>query len=231
MSEEPPCLINEERLERRDCFRVVDESIGPMQNVEKQRFNEFRVTIHSFKVEALEPRQRERVFLVVKDLLVLTAAHPLLQPAGQGLLQGVCQHAQGPQIRRQNVEVLNLRIQVFHFSLAQRIETAPFGQHFHQGEQEIQVFPRRLQRERVDGELGVFRAHLQISAAEELRNAAEASTQIEDESIGRILLQVRYQEIEKERFPRSGTAQDNRVRCVLIVQVQEIRIAVVCLQL
>src|SRR5207253_1210825 len=144
------------------------------------------------------------VFLVVKDLLVLTAAHPLLQPASQRLLQGVCQHAQGPQIRRQNVKVLNLRVQVFLFSLAEGIETAPFGQHFHQGEQKIQVFPRRLQRERVDGELGMFRAHLQISAAEELRNAAKAPTEIEDESIGSILLQIRYQEIEEERFPRSG---------------------------
>src|SRR5438045_1693440 len=144
MAEEPPCFINEERLERRDCFWAVDEGIRPMQNVDEQWLNEFRITIHSLKVEALEPRQRESVLLIVKDLLVLTAAHPLFQPASQGLLQGVCQHAQGPQIRRQNVKVLNLRVQVFLFSLAEEIETAPFGQHFHQGEQKIQVFPRRF---------------------------------------------------------------------------------------
>src|SRR5579859_426011 len=153
MTEETPCLINEECLERRDCFRAVDEGIGPVQNVEKERLNQFGVTIHSLKVEALEPRQRERVFLVVEGLLVLTTAHPLFQPACQGLLQGVCQHTQGPQLRRENVEVLNLRVQVFLFSLAQWIETAPFSQHLYQGEQEIQVFPRRLKRKRVDGEL------------------------------------------------------------------------------
>src|SRR5207302_4450333 len=76
----------------------------------------------------------------------------------------------------------------------------------------------------------VLGAHLQISAAEELRNAAEAPTQIEDESIGTILLQVRYQEIDEERLPRSSAPQDNRVRRVLIMQVQKIRSAVIGLQ-
>src|SRR5437762_9718419 len=115
MAEKSPCLINEECLERRDCFRAVDGGIGPMQNVEKKRLNQFGVTIHSLKVEALESRQREGVLLIVEDLLVLTAAHPLLQPSGQGLLQGICQHTQGPQIRRQNVKVLNLGVQVLLF--------------------------------------------------------------------------------------------------------------------
>src|SRR5947209_16809771 len=123
MTEETPCFIDEERLECGHRFRVVDEGIGPMQNVKEQWLNEFRVTIHSFKVEALEARQRERVIFVVKDLLVLTTADPLLQPAGQGLLQGVCQHAQGPQIRRQKAEDMNLRIQASLFILAQRIES------------------------------------------------------------------------------------------------------------
>src|SRR5437764_13530001 len=107
MTEETPCFINEECLERGHRFRAVDEGIGPVQNVEKERLNQFRVTIHSLKVEALEPRQRERVFLVVEELLVLTTANPLFQPAGQGLLQSVNQNAQSPQIRRQNVKVLN----------------------------------------------------------------------------------------------------------------------------
>src|SRR5205807_10631314 len=151
MTEETPCLINKERLERGHRFRAVDEGIGPVQNVEKERLNQFGVTIHTLKVEALESRQRERVLLVVKDLFILTTTHPLLQPAGQGLLQGICQHAQGPQIRRQNVKVLNLRVQVFLFSLAEGIEAAPLGQDLHQGEQEIQVFPRWLKGEGVNG--------------------------------------------------------------------------------
>src|SRR5438105_1099928 len=108
MAEEAPGFVNKESLERGSCFRVIDRSIGPMQDVEEQRLNQFGVAIHAFKVEALEARERERVLFVVEDLLVLTATDPLFQLIGSRFLQRVSKNAQRAQIRRQLIQVLNL---------------------------------------------------------------------------------------------------------------------------
>src|SRR5437868_15186757 len=128
MTEKAPGLINEESFERSSCVRVIDRRIRPMQDVEQQRLNQFGVAVHAFKVEALEARERERVLLVVEDLLVLAATNPLFQLIGGRFLQRVRKNAQRAQIRRKLIQVLNLRVQVFFFSLSQRIETATFRQ-------------------------------------------------------------------------------------------------------
>ena len=74
--EEHPGLVDEERFEHRGDLAVGDDRVGPVQDVEEQWFQEFRILAHVLKVEALKRRERNAIFCVVEEESELTAACP-----------------------------------------------------------------------------------------------------------------------------------------------------------
>jgi len=63
-----------------------------------------------------------------------------------------------------------------------------------------------------------------------VREAFKASTQIEDEGVRLVLLEIGDQKIEKERFASTGAAQNHGVRHIAVMKIQEVRGVVVGLQ-
>src|SRR5579862_53435 len=80
--EKHPRLVNEERLESGSDLLVGDDGICPVENVEEQRFQNLGILAHLLEVEALEPRERNRVFGVIEEKSELAALRPLRQPFG-----------------------------------------------------------------------------------------------------------------------------------------------------
>src|SRR5208283_4912735 len=74
-----PRLVNEEGFENGRNLTVGDDGIGAVQNVEEQRFQEFRVLAHALEIEALEAGERNRVLGVVEKKPELPPASPLRQ--------------------------------------------------------------------------------------------------------------------------------------------------------
>ncbi len=54
-----------------------------MQDVEEQGLNQTGVAVHPLEIKTLEMRERQRIALVVKNVLELPAPYPLFQPIGQ----------------------------------------------------------------------------------------------------------------------------------------------------
>src|SRR5262249_31351444 len=61
----------------------------------------------------------------------------------------------------------------------------------------------------------------------EPRETLETPPEIEDEGYGSIFLQIGDQKVEQEGFPAAGAPQNHGVRGVTVVQVQEVRRAVI----
>ena len=52
--QEHPCFIDEEGFEDLGDLPVGDDGVGPVEDIEEQRFKEFRVLAHPLKVKTLE---------------------------------------------------------------------------------------------------------------------------------------------------------------------------------
>ena len=97
-----------------------------------------------------------------------------------------------------------------------------FGEHANEKRQEIQVALRWRQGKGIDLELARFEADLEIRAPEQPGQAAETSAQVEDESVRLVFLQIGDQEIQQEGFARSGAAENDGVRHVPVVKIEEV---------
>ena len=178
-----PRFVDEEGFENGGNLPVRDDGVGAMQDVEEQRFQKFRVLAHALEVEALKAGERNRVFGVVEEESELAAAGPFGEAARNVVPQGVRQHAQRAQRRVHRIQVFDL---VEEIAFGGRVEFArplPLNQDFQEESEEIEIFLRRRQRERVDLETLGFQAHANIGAAEKLREAFKAPAQIEDEGV------------------------------------------------
>src|SRR5271156_1734715 len=79
-----------------------------MQNVEQQRFQEFRVLAHTLEVKALKAGERNRVLGVVEEESELASASPLRKAARDVMPERICENAEGAQRRVHGVEVFDL---------------------------------------------------------------------------------------------------------------------------
>src|SRR6202022_212108 len=77
-----PRFIDEKGFENGRNLSVRNNGIGTMQNVEKQRFQKFRVMAHAVEVEALKTGERDRVGGVVEEESELSPSGPFGETAG-----------------------------------------------------------------------------------------------------------------------------------------------------
>src|SRR6185437_13851020 len=181
-----------------------------------------RIVPHALEIEALERRETDRVLGIVKKKPKLPALFPFVEAAVEVAAKRIAQGAQcvkGWVIEL--VEILNLLVQFAFLGSAQCIALG-FGQHANEERQKIQVVPRCRQGKRIDLEVTGFDADLQVRACKEPRQAAETPSQVEDERVRLVFLQVGDQKIQQERFARSGAAENDSVRHIPVVQIQEI---------
>ena len=63
---------------------------------------------------------------------------------------------------------------------------------------------------------------MEIRALEQPGQAAKAPAQIEDESVRFVLLQIGNQEVQQEGFARTGAPENDGVRNVPMMQIEEV---------
>ena len=117
--EKHPRLVDEERLESGSDLLVRDDRVRPMENVEKQRFENLGILAHLLEVEALEPGERDRVFGVIEEKSELAALRPLRKAFGKAVPENVRENAQRSQRRIDGIEILDLVVEV---ALGRRIK-------------------------------------------------------------------------------------------------------------
>src|SRR6202041_810119 len=113
-----------------------------MQDVEEQRFQEFRVLAHALEIEALKARERNRVFGVVEEKSELSASGPFGKTARNVVPERIRQHAKSAQRWIYCIQVLYL---VEEIALGGRIELAhplSLDQHFQEEGEEIEILFR-----------------------------------------------------------------------------------------
>src|SRR6266404_5904981 len=105
---ENPGFVDEECFERGGNLGIGNDFVGAMQDVEKQRFEEFRIPAHLLKVEALEARKGNGVSRVVEEKSKLSPAQPLGESVRQISRQSVRQNIEGAKRRLERVEIFDL---------------------------------------------------------------------------------------------------------------------------
>ena len=85
----------------------------------------------------------------------------------------------------------------------------------------------RRKRERIDREVARLVADVQVAPAEDRGQRLEAAADIEDECQRLVLLCILEQEVAEVAFAAAGHAENQRVGDFAVVQVQEVRRAVV----
>src|SRR5262249_50887024 len=79
IAKEAPGLIQDNDLEGHAVIGSQNCGIGPMQNVEQERLQNLRVTIHALKIEALKAGKAQVVLTIVKHTSIWPVRAPLAQ--------------------------------------------------------------------------------------------------------------------------------------------------------
>src|SRR6266852_5573606 len=198
-----------------------------MQDVEEERFEEFRVLTHALEVEALKPGERNGVLGVVEEESELAASGPFGEAARNVVTERVRQHAQRAQRRVYRIQVFDL---VEEIALGGRVEIArllSLNQYLQEEREKIEVFLGWWQRKRVDLEILGFKADADIRAAEKLCEAFKAPAQVEDERVRIVFLEIGDEEIQQERFSSASSPKNHGVGHIAVVEIQEVRGVVV----
>src|SRR5208282_2611806 len=171
--------------------------------------------------------ERKRVLGIVEEESVLSAACPAMQTFLQlaNDVRKVRDRALG---RLQHVHALDGIPQPAFFLEVETVSlSVALNQHTEEAEQELQVLFRLWQRERIDSEIARLLADIQVRAAEDRGQRLEAAADIEDEGQRRVFLCILQQEIGQIGLPTACHPEDQRVRNLPVMQIQEVRCAVV----
>src|SRR5580700_1926755 len=194
--EKHPGFVDEKSFENRASLAIRDNGIRAMQDVEEQRFQEFRIPAHALEVEGLEARKRNGVFGVVEQKPELPAAGPFGEAARKILAQGIGEHSERTQRGIDRVEILDLVIEIAFGRGIEFTVLLVLHQDLQEESEEVEIFLGGCKREWVDLEIPGLQTHARIGAAKQMRKAFKAPAQIEDECVGLVLLEVRDQEIQ-----------------------------------
>src|SRR4029077_6177167 len=189
--EKHPRFVDEKGLEDGRDPAIGDKRDSAIQDVEEQRFEKFGVVTHALEIETLESGEGDRVLGIVKEKSELAPLRPLSKAAGNIMAQRVRKDTEGSESRVHRIEIFNLKEKI---AFGSRVEiTAPLSlnQDLQEKGEEIQILLGRLQRKRIDFEIGGFQAHADIGAAEQLGEAFKAPTEVENEGVRLIFLKIR----------------------------------------
>ncbi len=112
--------------------------------------------------------------------------------------ESVGENSQSSQGRVNGVKILNLLVEVSLFGGIQFNGHCALKQNLNEQSQEIEVLFRGRERERIDSNVRRIDSNPYVRTAEELRDALEASAQVENEGPRVIFLQVGDEEVQKE---------------------------------
>lgn len=161
-----------------------------MQDVEEQRFQQFRRVTPSAEVEGLEILERKSVVRIVEEESILPCAGPAVEPVFQ-FADNAGEIGKGPLTRLQHVDSLNGIPELDLFLEVQFVSLViAFDEHAQQAEKKLLILSGGGQREWIDREVALLAADVQIAAAEDVRQRLEASTNVEDEGQRAVLLCV-----------------------------------------
>src|SRR6202167_2827 len=228
--QEDPRFIEEENFEHGGNLPIGDERVRAVQDVEEQRFQKFRILTHALKVEGLEAGKRNGVFGVVEQESELAAASPFGEATGEVMAQGIGEHTQGAQRRVHGIQILDLLEEV---ALGCWLELAAPGslhQNPHEQGKEIQIFLGRRQRKRIDLAIFPLQAHAHIGSLEKPRETFKAPTQIKNERVRRVFLQVGDQEVQEKAFPGARAPENHGMGHIAVVKIQKVGRVVVGLE-
>src|ERR1700686_1676888 len=107
-----PCLIYEKRLEYGTDLPAANDGVRSMQDVEQERFENFRVLAHFLEVETLETRKGNRVFRIVEEKSELAAACPLREPVGNQMSPRFSQNSKRSKLWVNRIQILDLLVEV-----------------------------------------------------------------------------------------------------------------------
>ena len=193
-----------------------------MQDIEEQWLQHFRILVHPLKVEALKTRESNRVFGIVKNEIELPTRCPFGEPVCQAAVQGVRQNGKRPKCWLDFIQVFDLAIEVAFLRGGQLQRCVPLNQNLEEKGKKIEILLGGWHRKGVDLEAGGVQPDADIGASKEPRETLETATQVEDEGIRVVLLEVRDEKIQEERFARSRAAQNHGVRHVSVMKIQEV---------
>ena len=152
VAEKQPGFVEQEELQRLRRRAPVDMGVSAVQDVEEQRFEDLRILLHSLEIEGVEVGTGQRVLGIVEERRVLPAIHPPRQMLPHGERQAGGQSAEPPHVFIQLIDVHDGRVQVLVVAVRHAVFTG-FDEHLHEREQEVQILRRRVEPERVNGEL------------------------------------------------------------------------------
>ncbi len=112
--------------------------------------------------------------------------------------EGVGEDSQSSQGRVNGVKIFNLLVEVSLFGGVQFDRRCALKQDLNEQSQEIEVLLRGWERERIDSNVRRIDSNPHVRTAEELRDALEASAQVENEGPRVIFLQVGDEKVQKE---------------------------------
>src|SRR5687767_376423 len=124
-----------------------------MHDVEEQRFDQRRIRPHRIEVEDVKPFERERVFDVVEEVGVPPSFDPLLESRHQRPWQQVREREESALTPVEHIKVLDGFVDFSILELAQPVAVFTLEKDADEAVQEVQMFGRWLQGERVDADV------------------------------------------------------------------------------
>ena len=164
---------------------------------------------------------------VVEQMSELAAARPF----GEALRQDAAEvFRETPRSagRDRGIEIFDLFIELA-FRCGSTCRLALAGEDLEKKREKIEVFLGGRQQNGLIVKSSDS-AQSKIRATEQPGQAFEASAEIENKCVRIILLQIGYEEIQKERLTDAASAENHRVGDIAVVQIQEVRRAVTGLE-
>src|SRR5260370_1288541 len=138
------------------------------------------------------------------------------------MTERIRQHAQRAKRGIDRIQIFDLVIEIAFDGRVEFPGPRSLNQDFQKESEEIEIFFRRRERKRVDLEIVGFQTDTDVRTAEELREAFKTAAQIEDKRVRVVFLKIGNEEIEEERLPRPGPAQDHGMRDIAVMEIQEV---------
>src|SRR3954468_23383482 len=169
-----------------------------MEHVEEQRLQQRGIGAHRLEIEYLQALHGQGVVEVVEEARVPATLDPFAGAAGQGAREQIGHGEKTTLAPIEYVCVLNGFVDLAIFEIAQAIAVTSLEQHPNERMQEVKMLRCRVERERIDADVRIAEADLQIAASQQGREFPIAVAEIEDDRERVVLLRMGRQKIHEE---------------------------------